>query len=311
MRLLITALAALALAPTAFADGPSYITQGWAGVAAPRGTRYVTVPAGRDTVLEQIHRDGGRVENFATLPGSWGIPAPTIRGTGAGLTRDGKLLVLGDASMPSAPLRARSRFALVATKTLQPWTTIDLRGDFGFDALSPDGKTLFLIQHLGSDASRYVVRAYDLEHLRLLPGRIADVRQRGWLMAGVPVARATSRDGRFVYTLYRRDGGTPFVHVLDAVRRTAVCAGVPWPAAKSQDELFNAAVRLDGARLTIATRSAKLVLDTATDRFVQPDGGSGPGWIVWVFVGVAAAAAAAGLTWAAAARRWSLRPAWT
>jgi hypothetical protein len=313
MRLLAAAFAALVFAPTALAAGPTYVTQGWAGVAAAGGIRYVTVPAGASTVLEQIHRQGGRVGMFATLPGRWGIPAPTVGGTGGGLSRDGKLLVLGDDAPQTAALRARSRFALVATKTLEPWTTIELRGDFAFDALSPDAATLFLVQHVGADAGHYVVRAYDLRRFRLLPGRIADVRQRGWTMAGVPTARATSPEGRLVYTLYRRDGGTPFVHVLDTVRRTAVCVGLPWPAARSQDALSGATLRLHDGKLAIATtdrRASPLVLDTATNRFVRP-GGAGNAWVAWALAGLAAAAAAALLRRAAAARTSRPRPATT
>jgi hypothetical protein len=312
MRVLAAAFAALAFAPAAFASGgPTYVTQGWAGVAGPGGVRYVTIPAGGSTVLERIHVHGGRVATFAALPGRWGIPAPTVGGTGGGLSRDGTLLVLADDRPRPTALRAHSRFAVVTTKTLQPWTTIELRGDFAFDALSRDAKTLFLVQHVGADAGRYVVRAYDLQRLRLLPGRIADPRQRDWLMAGVPVARATSPDGRLVYTLYRRDGGTPFVHVLDTVGRSAVCVGLPWPPTRSQESLSAGTLRLRDGTLTIAAADgAPLVLDTATNRFLRP-GGAGRDWGVWALAGAGAAIAAALLTRAVAARRWSLRPAST
>ncbi len=45
-------------------------------------------------------------------------------------------------------------FALVATPTLTQLGTIRLRGDFTVDALSPNGNTLYLIQHLtGNDVA--------------------------------------------------------------------------------------------------------------------------------------------------------------
>src|SRR5437899_1858493 len=81
----------------------------------------------------------------------------------------------------------------------------------------PDGRTLYLIQHTStSDLVRYVVRAYDLRTKRLLPGTITDPREPGEAMKGYPVARATSLHGAWVYTLYLRMGGKPFVHALNA-----------------------------------------------------------------------------------------------
>ena len=53
-----------------------------------------------------------------------------------------------------------------------------MRGDFAFDALSPDGRMLYLIQHLSAaDTSRYIVRAYDIQNGVLLSGTIADKSQ--------------------------------------------------------------------------------------------------------------------------------------
>ena len=56
----------------------------------------------------------------------------------------------------------------------------------------------------------------------------ADKAQAGWVMEGSPMTRATSADGRWVYTLYSRPGGYPFVHALDTVNGVAHCIGLPW-----------------------------------------------------------------------------------
>ena len=142
-----------------------------------------------------------------------------------------------------------------------------LHGDFAFDALSPDGQTLFLIQHVSaSDLNRYRVRAYDLRAGRLLPSVIADRTQPGWTMSGYAVARATSPDGRWVYTLYRQNANYPFVHALDTVARRAVCVAVPEDWRTAVQNAFGA-LRLDGARLLIADRpggATRFVLDTRT-----------------------------------------------
>ena len=185
--------------------GTAGVTQGWDGVAAPGGqVRYVTVPGGTDTALMAIRTQGGRVQRFISIAGSWGIPSVTINGSTGGLSADGRTLILGDATPQTLPLREESSFLVVDTKTLQSRSYVTLKGDFAFDALSPDARTLYLIQHVSrDDLSHYVVRAYDLAHGRLLAGRIADRAQRGWVMQGYPMARATSPDGRMVYTLYR------------------------------------------------------------------------------------------------------------
>ena len=160
-----------------------------------------------------------------------------------------------------------------------------LHGDFAFDALSPDASRLYLVQHLSQDdLSRYVVRAYDLAHGRLLAGRIADRTQRGWVMQGYPMARATSPDGRMVYTLYRNDGGYPFIHALDTVRGTAHCIGVPWRA--NQNGLAKLQLTLvDGGRqLSLGWRGGKtfISVNTLTYRLSHPAtaGAAFPWWAV-------------------------------
>jgi hypothetical protein len=196
------------------------------------------------------------------------VPLVANDGTAGGLSRDGRMLVLADWNPPrNNALRASSRFLLVNTKNLRLWRKITLRGDFAFDALSPGGGTLYLIEHVSNaDLTRYRVRAYDIASQVLLSRVIADRRQASWVMQGYPVTRATSADGRWVYTLYQQPGGYPFVHALDAVNRTAVCIGIPWKGV--QDILPSTRLALDGSAgtLTIQTRHGRplFVVDTRT-----------------------------------------------
>jgi len=287
-RLLLgCALAALVLAPAALADGGTAgVTQGWEGVAAPDGkVRYVTVPGGTGTALAVIRTQGGRVERFTSIPGSWGIPSVTINGTGGGLSSDGRTLILGDASVQSQPLRMDSAFLVIDTKMLQTRTVVGLNGDFAFDALSPDARRLYLIQHVSrNDLSRYVVRMYDLQARRLLPRVIADRTQRGWVMAGYPMTRATSPDGRMVYTLYQRSDGFPFIHALDTVSATAHCIGVPWRG--KQDGLWKLrlSLRSHGAKLALGWPHGRtfVSVNTRTYRLSHPAtaGATFPWWAV-------------------------------
>jgi hypothetical protein len=279
-------LATLAVAPAAAGDGAMpFVQQAGSGVLAADGlTRWVAVPtsAQSSTALELVNTNGGAVQRFTDLPGSWGIPMITSSGVdGAGLSTDGKTLVLGDVAQ-SYP-RTTSGFLVINTSSLLVRRTIQLKGDFAFDALSPDASRLYLIQHVDqNDMSKYVVRAYDLVQGRLLPGRIADRTQKGWVMAGYPMSRATSADGRWVYTLYQTGtGGFPFVHALDTIRGVAHCVGLPWRG--NQNGFWNMRLTLRNGERTLAAHWLSgrpwLSIDTRTWRITH-DHRAGFPWVL-------------------------------
>ena len=270
----VSAFVLFLLAPAAAADGGGPdpgVVQGWTGVALPSGPfRYVTMPTANATVVAVVRRSTGRVWNFRPLGGTWGVPMVAGDGTAGGLSRDGRLLVLAEWKPPKTygALRPSSRFVLLSTKSLRVWRRVTLTGDFTFDALSPDGRILYLIQHVSSsDVTSYRVRAYDVAARRLLPRVIADRRQSSWVMHGSPVTRAAGRDGRWVYTLYQQPGGFPFVHALDTIARTAICVGIPWRG--SQDILPATRLVLDEAagQLTLTTRTGRPLFDVNTRTF--------------------------------------------
>jgi hypothetical protein len=311
-RLLWCALGALALAPTALAGGPSPgVSQSSEGVRLPEGDiSYVARAEGAGTALLAVREGDGNVLVQRNLSATWGIPLVTFDGTTGGLSYDGGTLVLGDASAYNGqgPLRPVSRFLVLDAETLATRLRVNLRGDFGYDALSPDGQTLYLVQHLSqADLSRYVVRAYDLAQGRLLPGRIADRTQRGWVMHGMPLARATSPDGRMAYTLYRNDGGFPFIHALDTVRGTAHCIGVPWRA--NQDGLSKLRLTLVGNELRLGWPGGRtfVSVDTHTYRLSHPATAGAGGDFPWWAVAIGGVCAVGAVL--AAQRRRARRPA--
>jgi len=234
-------------------------------VAASSGNlRYTAVRAHGSTSVKAIR--GGRVIASATFAGAYGIPAVTSVGRAGGLSPDGRLLVLAEPPSYNG-LRSQSRFLLISTGTLSLVDTIVLEGEFGFDAVSPDRRTLYLIQHVSStDLVRYVVRAYDLRAKRLLARAVVDKRELGEQMRGYPVARTTSARGEWVYTLYTRSpgGGRPFVHALNAAARTAFCIDLPsWP----DENIWEARLELtnDGGELVARSgATAVATIDTAT-----------------------------------------------
>ena len=317
-RLLLCALApafALAFASAALADGPAGppLSQGGNGVLAPGGSvRYVAVGTGQDTTIEAIRTSDGSVLRFTTYPGMWGIPTVTADGTVGGLSADGSTLVLADATATAGPLRKRSRFEVISAETFRPRATVTLSGDFSFDALSPDGGRLYLIQRVSErDLNRYVVRAYDLRTRSLLAGRIADRTQRGWVMSGWPVRRATSAGGRWVYTLYTRPGGTPFVHALDTVHGVAHCVGIPWAGDQYSLSTLRLVLRDGGRTLVLERRSGRpyLSIATATWRISRPAPHAGTNLQWWLLgAGLLGTVLALGVL-ARPVRRLATRPA--
>ena len=256
----LVALAALVLAAAATAVGP------WPGLArsvtsSSQELRYTATRAHGSTLV-RVFRAGDVVAS-ARFSGAYGIPAVTSSGEGGGLSPDGRLLVLGEPTNFQS-LRQRSRFLVLSAPRLARKATLVLEGEFGFDAVSPNGRTLYLLQHAHSDdLFRYVVRAYDFRTKRL-SGAIVDKREPDEAMRGVPVARATSPRGVWVYTLY--DGmGHPFVHALNAAKGNAFCIDLPW---SSDRNVWTMRLQLsaDGRQLVLRTPSgaAAATIDTQT-----------------------------------------------
>jgi hypothetical protein len=306
-RLLACLVVGLCTAPVAFAAGPDPgVMVGGVGVAPPGGkVRYVAIGGKRLTTVTAIRRSDGGVVRWRSYRGSFGIPAVTFNGAVGGASADGSTLVLADTHTGDGeyPLKRHSTFLVLDAKSLHMRSRIDLRGAYSFDALSPDASRLYLIQHVSElKLTKYVVRAYDLQRNQLLPGKIADKSQRGWVMNGMPIARATSAGGQWVYTLYQNPGGYPFVHALDTVRGVAHCIGIPWK--HSQDALWKLrlSVRDAGRTLSIHWQSGRpyLAIANGTWRISHPAAtarstGSGSGFPWWALgVGLLAAAALAG-----------------
>jgi hypothetical protein len=265
-------LGAALAAPAASGDGGPVPTavQGWDGVARD-DVRYVAVPAGRDTVLQMIKRNTGRVLRWTIVKGNFGIPQVAFDGTTDGLSRDGRTLVLEDVAAGRT-----TTFAVVDVGKFRHRTTIRLRGDFSFDALSPGARMLYLVERLSTqDLLKYRVRSYDLGARRMLPAPVADKRSEESEMQGMPFARASSKNGRWAYTLYA-GGPHPFVHALNTSRANAYCIDLP----HSWHDVDAASMRLRvkaGSRLLIQHRSGGrplAVLDVANFRLVSAVGNS-------------------------------------
>jgi hypothetical protein len=264
--LLLSTLLFLVVAPSAPAVGKGTLGSLGAsheGVADGEGSRYVAFPALRGTTVAKLDTSGGQVRRAIRLPGRMAIPAVAYDYSPGGLSADGGTLVLFRQTY-TLPGR-RSEFAVLDTDRLRLRRWVRLRGGFSFDAISPDGRTLYLVHYLSRrDITDYEVRVFDLRTGRLLPEPIVDPEEPDEQMAGLPITRATSPDGRWEYTLYDGNGKEPFIHALDTAGRSAVCIDLPQLEGRKNLFLLRLDVDPGTGDLTVLTRSPKRWVTTRT-----------------------------------------------
>jgi hypothetical protein len=243
------------------------------GLTSANGAaRYATLQEAGGTVVLRVARDGGRVFASGFLRGNFTVPVVAYDGTASGLSADGSTLVLigPRAAFP----RSNTPFAVLDARTLRVRSVTTLRGDFSFDALSPDGSTLFFIEYLSpDDPTEYAVRAYDTLAGKFLAEPIVDRTEPDEEMGGNPLSRAASPDGRWAYTLYDGAGHPPFVHALDTVGREAHC--IDLDALAGRGDLAGLRLRLADSSLAVVSPTERVaVIDTASFHVVEGAGES-------------------------------------
>jgi hypothetical protein len=299
----LVALAVVSFAAASFGDASSRadglpvlgVDAGASGVAAPSGRdRYVTIPAGPNTILARVRQQGGQILGWRILQGTFTIPAVAYDGSAGGISGDSRTLVL--ISPRAAFPRAETTLALIDTPQLAPRGRIKLKGDFSFDAISPRGASLYLIQYTSAlDPTRYLVRSYDLTTRQLVAAPVVDPHEQGEKMRGQPLTRATSRDGRWAYTLYDGAGKTPFIHALDTRQGSARCIDLD---ALTRTDLSRLRFKLDDssdALQVVRANKPVLTVDRSDFAVTLPSTGSSafPWLAVLVTVGVLGAVGAA------------------
>jgi hypothetical protein len=265
------ACAALTPIPSADAAGPPLPSaySGRAGAVAPGGDeRLVTRRAGDDTSVIAVRRGDRRVLRSRRIDGRWHVPPATLDGATTGLSADGGTLVLARPTRIFPP--KSTQLAVLDATELVVLRRIVLPGFFTVDAISPDGRWVYLIQYAGENVLDYRVRALDTRTGRLAADDVVDPREPEEQMGGLPMTRAMSRDGRWAYTLYS-GGAETFIHALDTVSRTAACIDLEIPLPTEDMSHIGLRVSADGRRLRVRDRRTALaVVDTRTFAVREP-----------------------------------------
>jgi hypothetical protein len=203
--------------------------------------RYLAVPNSTGTEVQVVARNS-RVLRHMSVKGKWGIPLVAYDGTAEGLFPNGRTLLLAQPLSNGMPIRATTKFTLVDTRRMKVSGRIQLKGSFTFDAISRDGRYLYLIEYMSpEDPTSYRVRAYDLRGAGLLSKIVSDKQSWATDMRGIPISRLWRE--AWAYTLY---GGSakPFIHALDTGSLEAVCINLPWKT--SPDRIFDYRLKVDG-----------------------------------------------------------------
>jgi hypothetical protein len=243
------------------AGGPVPPSQGTNITVPGSPYRYSVRGAGHDTIVRRLAGGPGRPAFELRVAGRYGIPGVDFNGANTGLSADGRTLVL--ASMPRTYPPRTTGLVVLGAPDLAVRDRIAMAGWSTVDAISPDGRWLYLIHYPSSNISRYEVLAYDLLEHRLLTKPIVDPRDRGEAMTGFPIGRVMSTGGRWAYTLYFRASGVPFVHALDTAGRRAVCVDLP-SLRNLNPGVASLSLTSGGAILRVDSGTRRALIDTRT-----------------------------------------------
>jgi hypothetical protein len=265
LHALLAAVLALAILPSAGAKGArSELNVRPLGERGPlvqydltKGSKRVSLPAG------MLSADGlrfafvrGRTLSFYSVPArAVGFDAPVPLGSSV------------EAVAPEA------RYVVVRTGAqarvvdgLRPGVPrkLTLRRGFTIDAISPEGRWLYLIQH--KNGEQYAVRRLDVRTGVLYPRALAQKGQQEQ-MAGTPAGAIQSWDGNWQFTLYVNAARkTAFVHALSLNQSFTVCIDLPGTGTLAELRTYSLALSPD-MHLFAANPALGVIADISLNTF--------------------------------------------
>jgi hypothetical protein len=221
--------------------------------------------------LFDVDPNTGGVRHSLRLPGSLQLPPATISGLPGGLSQNGRWLVLQGFNDVPDGLPSVTHMLLIDTTYAKPPVPIELEGLFEFDAVSNDGKRVFLIQYVTTTI--YHVRLYDVGVGRIDPGIVFDKSDGTDAMTGVRLSGVATPDGKWLFSVYARENAGSFVHALDLEDGIAFCLDLPGSGYAAGgggiDELrWSLAMSGDGMHLYAANGALGVVTEVSN----RPDG---------------------------------------
>lgn len=249
-----------------------------AGAPRQAWSRIATItPDGDTTIVRDIVVEPGLSGPEVRVPGRWQLPTIGRDPIPVGRSPDGSTIALVEDA--AAAGGKTSRFAILehhfqdkptqaGDAPLRLLRVVELAGAFEYDALSPDGRILYVVEHLDAAAGgAYQVRAVDVATGLMRDAVIVDKANPDERMAGSAIAQVRRADG-LVLTLY--DGPEhPFVHALNSIDAWAICIDLPAGSgsagsagsAGANPGAWDLAASADGSAVYAASAGAGIVVE--------------------------------------------------
>ncbi len=221
------------------------------GAVSPDRRVLYAVVAGSPQHLDAVDIASGKRLARTAIPDGFGFPQGVFAGNiPAALSPNGAWIALQSFDQADQNTVTRTRYLIIDSAFHTSPRTVNLTGDWDFDALSNDGQRLYLLQRMPqSSAGAYRVRLYDLGAGALWPQTIVDKRLWGDTMSGTRLVAVPAADQTWLFSLYAFGPTGPFIHALSLDRTTplAWCVDLPstangggeldllWTLLRSQD----------------------------------------------------------------------------
>jgi hypothetical protein len=114
-----------------------------------------------------------------------------------------------------------------------------------------------VIHYLSHDRTHYAVQAMSTSAAKAKLTTVVEKGEPGERMSGLPISRATTSNGGWVYTLYDGAGKTPFVHALATVDRFTICIDIHAIAGRTDLTSLHLKLSPDARTLNITDTTGK------------------------------------------------------
>ena len=190
------------------------------GILLPDRSAYWTVEPGARTAVRALDPVTGSEAAAFSVDGQWAPPG-SYGPAPSGISRNGKWMVLvGPKATTTAGIVNRIAVVDLANRRLD--RVITAFGDVSFDAVSDDGKNVYLVEHL-VPSPHYVVRVASFQNSGFADGVLGQIKtaepevMNGLYHASVAVS------GDWFLSLYSNPTRGPFIHALNTTQLYAQC----------------------------------------------------------------------------------------
>ncbi len=189
------------------------------GTLLPDRSRYWSVQPGARTVIRAFDPTTGAETSAFDIAGSWSPPI-SYGPAPSGISRSGAWMVL--TSSAGAHPATTSSFAVIDLAGRRLDRVITSAGDVSFDAVSDDGRNVYLVEHL-APSPHYVVRVASFQGNGLQNGVVGQIKTAEPEAMNGLYHTSVAVSGDWFLSLYTNPDRGPFIHALNTTQLFAQC----------------------------------------------------------------------------------------